>query len=248
MRTWLKIFLALMVIAAIAPSASAFPDDQAKSVFAQAIKAYHAANYADAIKLNESILAQGFYSSAVYYNIGNAHYKLGHLGSAILYYLRAQALEPRDSDVKANLSFARSLVENYAPWPTNPLFAPLERSFTDQELLWSGFVVFALTGIFLLAGLYSGTRRKRLVLGVVIGCGLGLYIIGSGVARAHRSAMSVCIKKVDARFEPSAQATVYFKVPEGTEVRILRSKEGWAKVERSDNKIGWVPESSVERM
>ncbi len=249
MKTLMRFFLTVICLAALSPLAMAFSQTEAKATFAEAVKAYHAVHYADAVKLNESILAQGLSSPAVYYNLGNAQFKLGHLGMAILNYMRAQVLAPRDSDIKANLSFSRSMVANYLPWSSNPLFAPPQQFFSNRELLWVGFGVFALTGAFLLAGLYSGMQRKRLVLGVLSGIALTAYILGAGIAQTvYRSQLGVCVQKADARFEPSGQATVYFKIPEGTEVKVLRVKEGWAKVERSDNKIGWVPLSSVERM
>ncbi len=249
MKALLKVIFAAMILSLTSSLALALSDDQAQLKFTNAVKAYHDAQYVEAVKLNESILMQGLFSPELYYNLGNAHFKLRHLGAAIVNYLRAHRLEPRDSDVKSNLSFARSMVDNYLPWPSNPLFTPVQQVFSNRELLWVGFWSVALTGAFLLGGLYGGMRRKRLVLGVVLGIILSAYMAGAGIVRTlHQSGMSVCVQKVDARFEPNLQATVYFKIPEGTEVKVLRIKEEWAKVQRSDNKIGWVPLSSVERM
>ncbi|MFH0754829.1 MAG: SH3 domain-containing protein [Candidatus Omnitrophota bacterium] len=245
----LQLLIALMIMAGICPLAAGAIDQSPDAAFSQAVKAYHASKYDEAVKWNESILSQGYYSPALYYNLGNAYYKEQHLGKSILNYLRAQSLKPRDSDVRSNLSFARSMVENYAPWPSNPLLAPLQQFWATRELLWMGFLAFVLTGSFFLYGLYSGMRRKRLLTGVVLGIALIIYIVAAGVVLiAYRSGMGVCIQKVDARFEPNSQATVYFKIPEGVELKALRSKDDWVKVQRSDGKIGWVPVSAMERM
>ena len=64
----------------------------------------------------------------------------------------------------------------------------------------------------------------------------------------NRSGGGVCIEKAEARFEPSPQATTHFKISEGAEVKVLREKDGWYKVERSDGKIGWVAVAVVERI
>ncbi|MCM8787610.1 MAG: SH3 domain-containing protein, partial [Candidatus Omnitrophica bacterium] len=43
-----------------------------------------------------------------------------------------------------------------------------------------------------------------------------------------------------AKFEPFQAATNYFSLYEGMKVRIISEKEGWFKIKRQDNKIGWV--------
>ena len=44
------------------------------------------------------------------FNWGNALFKSGQLGRAIAVYRRAEALSPRDPDLRANLQFARNSV------------------------------------------------------------------------------------------------------------------------------------------
>ena len=41
------------------------------------------------------------------YNLGNAHYRLGKVGYAILYYEKALKLSPNDEDVMHNLALAK---------------------------------------------------------------------------------------------------------------------------------------------
>ena len=69
---------------------------------------YEAGQYSEAAAIYETILASGLHHSSVYYNLGNAYFKQGDLGRAILNYRRAQRLDPRDADVTANLSIART--------------------------------------------------------------------------------------------------------------------------------------------
>ncbi len=47
-------------------------------------------------------------TAALFYNLGNAYYKQGDHGRAILNYRRAQQLAPRDPDIEANLALARA--------------------------------------------------------------------------------------------------------------------------------------------
>lgn len=250
MKLWrmLLIFLVVMFMGLSVARADA-GRAEAEKFFINAVKAYHEAHYADAVALNEAILAQGFSSPAVYYNLGNAAFKSRRIGKAILNYLRARSLAPRDSDIRANLSFARTMVENYAPVRSVSAFAPLERFFSGNELQWLALTLLALTGIFFLGSLYAGFPQKRVVQGTVLLVLVTGYFSAASFAHTlDQIGASVCVDKAEARFEPNAQATLYFNVPEGTEVRIRREKDGWAKIERSDGKSGWIMSALAEKI
>ena len=44
-----------------------------------------------------------------HYNLGNACFKAGRLGEAVLWYERALRLAPRDADIRANLHYVEQL-------------------------------------------------------------------------------------------------------------------------------------------
>jgi len=244
-----KVFLVAIFIVGLSSLSWAQDQKEALSLFAEAVKAYHGAQYSEAVDLNEALLSKGYASSAVYYNLGNAYLKSGRLGRSIVNYLRASRLTPRDSDLRANLSFARAQVENYNSWPRHSIFILPQKFWSEEELRWIAFISFVVAGTFFLAALYLGIRRKRVTLGTGLLGVMALYLVGAVISQTvDRAGQAVCIERVEARFEPSAQATAYFKVPEGTEVKVLREKERWFKVQRADGKVGWVPLKSVERI
>ena len=61
----------------------------------------------------------GLSSPALDYNIGNAHFRLGELGSAILHYERARRAAPGDENIRANLVLAAvlSTADDIIPLP-----------------------------------------------------------------------------------------------------------------------------------
>ncbi|NJN94350.1 MAG: tetratricopeptide repeat protein [Anaerolineales bacterium] len=79
---------------------------------------YEAGDYAEASAIYEAILDSGLSHSSVYYNLGNAYFKQGDLGRAILNYRRAQSLDPRDGDIAVNLSIARAQTVDKLEAPT----------------------------------------------------------------------------------------------------------------------------------
>ena len=59
--------------------------------------------YEDAIQTYESILALGYQSGELFYNLGNAYYRNDNLGQAIWAYSKAQYILPRNINIKHNL-------------------------------------------------------------------------------------------------------------------------------------------------
>ena len=64
--------------------------------------------YQQAIAGYEQLVAAGIHNAKLYYNLGNAYFRLNDLGHAILHYRRGLRLEPGNRQLQANLSYARS--------------------------------------------------------------------------------------------------------------------------------------------
>ena len=79
----------------------------AESPFEKSVQLYQNGKFEDAAKSLEGILKQNKESAAVYYNLGNAYYKLNQKGRAVWAYERALRLDPRDSDIRANLDLMK---------------------------------------------------------------------------------------------------------------------------------------------
>ena len=76
----------------------------------RAAAVYNAQRYADAVALYDSIeVAQGV-SPELYYNRGNAYYKMGKYAPAILNYERALLLSPGNPDIKYNLALVNTKI------------------------------------------------------------------------------------------------------------------------------------------
>jgi len=93
--------LLLFVATASCVMAAALPTKQ------QADSAYAKKNYREATTLYEAVLKGGV-SATVYYNLGNAYYRLNDLPKAVLNYERALKYEPAFSDARYNLDVCRS--------------------------------------------------------------------------------------------------------------------------------------------
>ena len=76
----------------------------------QADSAYMNEDYTAAIKLYEEAASEEGVSTDLYYNIGNAYYRNGQNGKAILYYSRALKLDPTNEDAMTNLDFVKTKI------------------------------------------------------------------------------------------------------------------------------------------
>lgn len=72
--------------------------------------AYMSDNFKEAIDLYEQAIRDNGSSSLIYYNLGNAYYRNGNFGKAILNYERALKLDPSNEDAKTNLNFVNGKI------------------------------------------------------------------------------------------------------------------------------------------
>jgi tetratricopeptide (TPR) repeat protein len=87
------------------------------SVFAQSIEntfkqgntLYNNEQYTEALNHYQKVLDEGMHSANLYFNMGNAHYKLNHIAESIYYFEKALLLDPNNDEVKNNLAFAQKM-------------------------------------------------------------------------------------------------------------------------------------------
>jgi tetratricopeptide (TPR) repeat protein len=252
-----KIALVLLFIA-ILPAGMPFAENAAKDsseLFRQANIFYEARDYAKAIESYVSILDSGVESGNLYYNIGNSFFKLGKLGYAILCYDRAARLKPRDSDIRSNLEYARSLVDDpgYGTLQADTLSRVILLPFRAFNLGLLTLVVAALyimTAILLVVTILYRLlgRRLRYVTAAFV-----IIFVYSLAAFGLRYRDEVILKhgiiiqaNVEAKYEPIDKSTTYYKLNEGCEVIILKSANDWRKIKRADGKKAWVRKDAVE--
>ena len=94
----------------------------------QANESYHEKDYPSAAKIFEDLIAQGQHNGYLYYNLGNTYMRLGKTGHAILNYLYAKTLLPRNENLDANLRYAIS--------QTTDQLHPPQSGFLSGTLFW----------------------------------------------------------------------------------------------------------------
>lgn len=219
---------------------------------------YEAGKYAEAAAIYEAIVDSGLRNNIVYYNLGNAYFKQGDLGRAILNYRRAHLLAPRDPDITANLSVARAQTTDKLEAPSEGAWANvvqlMEEWLTLREatlvalMLWLGICILMIVAI-----LKPLWRRWLWIAGAVLAFFLviGLFSITNRTYAAENTPSAVMVaKEVDVTSGPggAGQYLVEFNLHAGAEVRVLESRSGWQRITLPGDLQGWVPAEAVEQV
>src|SRR5437016_12909760 len=93
---------------------------QADVEFAKANQEYAQGHFKEAISGYETLVRAGQWSANVFYDLGNAYFRTGDFGRAILNYERALALERHHPEATANLQIARDEAHALEIQPSGP--------------------------------------------------------------------------------------------------------------------------------
>jgi tetratricopeptide (TPR) repeat protein len=217
------------------------------AAFEAANKLYEQGKFTEAASAYEKQLESGQASTALYFNLGNAWFKAGQVGRAIVAYHNAQAISPRDPDVLANLQFARNQVSGPTGTPS-----AWERWLGRLSLNeWTGLAAGSLWLCFLLLILQQWRPALKPALrNPLIGAGLIVVTLCSffGAAlyqnRVARPAV-VIIREAALRHAPIEESPAATTVHDGAELRILDRKDDWLQVRTDALHIGWVRRDQV---
>lgn len=253
----MKVRLVVLLLAlAVIFAGSAFCNqlNQAELLFYQGNTHYSEEKFDQAIADYEGALTLGLESGPLYYNLGNAYFKAGSLGKAILNYLRAQRLMPADADLKSNLRYAQSLIKGgrvlaERNWLTRMFFKAAGSFSLNKITLLSAAFYSVLSALLILMILVKALRKifvyTALPLLIALMFCLSLFLIQFYQTIVYKAAV-VIAESADFKFEPFDDATTFFTLNEGENVIAGTAKGEWIKARRLDGKQGWVKQSDIE--
>lgn len=231
---------------------------QNEQLFEQANTQYGEGNYEEAIELYEQILENGEASVAVYYNLGNAHYKLNNVAPSIYYFEKALQLDPKDPDVNNNIALARQRTLDEISENEETGFSKIIKDVvsTFSVNTWAkiaiGFsVLFA--AFFLAYYFNTRPRAKRLffagaVVVFLLGAGSIFFAMKQREIQLNNQFAIIYVEEAGVRDEPSMREETAFSLHEGTKARVLENYQGWVKIELADGTQGWVEDKSLKKL
>ncbi len=229
---------------------------QNAALFEQGKEQYKAQNYQEAISTWKKIIDNGQHSAEVYFNLGNAYYKLNKIGPAIYFYEKALQLNPADKDIKTNLQFAQNArVDVIEPLPKT-LFQKWYNTLSSI-LTFDGWAVasvvfsFAFSLLFLLYYFSFSEGKKRLFflssmlfLFLFTGSFLLAFLTYSDSQNNHPAI--VFTESTQVKTEPNMGSETAFTLHEGTKIQLLEEEDNWARIQIENGKEGWIPLEDVK--
>jgi tetratricopeptide (TPR) repeat protein len=215
--------------------------------FDAANQLYEAKKFDEAKKAYDQLVRTGPCSANLYYNRGNAQWKLGNGGAAIADYERALALEPSHPQARANLDFARDQTgakTAQQQWWERALGA-VDASAASVLLSVCGW-----TALFCLAiALLTPQARTGAVMTLAICLLAGGYSAGClWEANTQSTKAIVVAKSAQAREAPADVAPIADVLPAGSEVLAPEVRGPWTYCTLPDGNRAWVPSDALEKV
>jgi hypothetical protein len=184
----------------------------------------------------------------IYYNIGNAYFRLNDLGMAILNYKKAELYIPDDQNLKHNLKYARSKrTDNIAEKQKTKILKILffwHYDLSSRIRLMIFMSMFAGLWLFACVRLFTeSVILKRLIVFSAIGSALmaGSIIVEELSLKRSRPGVIISSAVVPRKgngetYQPS------FKEPlhSGTEFTLIEKREDWFFIELRDSRKCWI--------
>jgi tetratricopeptide (TPR) repeat protein len=223
---------------------------QSDAEFAKANQDYAQGHFNEAISGYEALVRAGQWSANLFYDLGNAYFRTGDFGHAILNYGRALALERHHPEATANLQIARDEARALEMQPSLPerylRFASINQySIAAAVAFW--------LGVFCIVRLLFARRRSaaRIILSVFL-----LFVFAVGTLAIYeldhgskgRGLAIVTGKEVHARLATADTANSVLALPPGSEVKILSTRGDWVYAVLPNSLRGWIPAKSAEQV
>lgn len=212
---------------------------------------FAAGKYAEAASAYERLMETSGPTATRLFNLGNARFRLGENGPAILAYERAALLAPRDPDIRANLKLARQTSASYQDPDTHTWWDSVLQGCSLHEWSWITAAGAALLGIISLTWGIAGISRPWIKRAVIAGVVLGTAAASlGGVALWNRRGETargiVTAANATLRLSPFAEAGSAGSPGTGRTVQLGERTNGWVYVTvHGANLNGWLPDKDV---
>lgn len=254
MRSTINLKLLILLLPILFSNGSCFAAEtpSADELYFEANRDYNEGRYQKAIDGYLRLVGSGYVNGHLHYNLGNAYFRSGQLGRAILSYKRAQLLIPRDADLNFNLRHALDQTQD----AISPSQNFLKQAFfwlddvTLRELLWGFAVINIMFWCLLALRLFVHPEWTYyffivlLIFWLVGGASLGVK--WHQLNTDPRSV--ILVEETDVLAGPDSGDTVLFKLHEGAVIQQERTEDGWSLIRMSDGKRGWVKAADIEKV
>ncbi len=232
-----------------------FAQSSVEEVMKRANEFYVNGQFEEAIKTYNSLIDQNYEGTSLFYNLGNAYYRIGKIGFAILYYEKALKLSPDDEDVLHNLKIAqmnvKDKIESLPPFFLFRIWESILETFSVNGWTILSYVLFTLflfaLGYYFFAKNIAQQRTafySSIFVFIVFLISVSLLIVKLNQESKLKYGV-VLNPSLTARSSPDPQGRDAFVIHEGLKVKVEDNVDQWIKIRLEDGKVGWVEKESI---
>jgi tetratricopeptide (TPR) repeat protein len=206
-------------------------------------------NFTTAIENYIQILDQGNNHPDLYYNIGNAYYRLNQIGNAVWAYEKGLQVAPRDKDLQFNLSLANARVRDRIAIPETMLlleqYRALKKSTTLVDIVLIASAILMLGAfVYFLKKYYrwQSIWISRLIITLFI-TSLFVHLVALDKYYEISDTKEVIIVQSEIEIFSAPfdrRETVLFRLHEGVKAEITQEQQDWIEIILIDGKKGWI--------
>lgn len=229
-----------------------------EQAFEQGNEQYAKGSYKAAASSYQKVVNAGYYSSDLYYNLGNAYYKQQQYAKAILSYERALKYAPSNSKIKNNLEMAkmhtRDKIEAVPAFFLTEWGLAIRNIFSANGWAWMSVVAFVLCGLFFLVYRFLGSLLVKKVTFTLSSLFLLVFFFSVWNASVkteelkNPNAAIIMAPSAVVKSSPDQNGKDLFVLHDGAKVTFTSTLpvSGWREVRIADGKVGWVESNTFE--
>jgi len=252
MRTSSKILLAILAL-----SIAVLSQTSGISLYQEGNSAYSDGEYQIAVDSYEKAIQSGVNDHRVYYNLGNAYFKMGNIGEAILNYNRARTIKPRNKDILYNLKYAREFTKDkiediYSSGFLGIIYQGIEK-ISYYEIMAILLITSLLGTIAVIVFLFTKNNLRKWCAGLSIAFwAIFLIVLVPYYLKSNHiweNNLGVVIaSKADLRSAPTTNAEIQYSVHAGTEIAVLERRSDYVRVKLRNGGEGWMQSHKMEEV
>lgn len=225
-----------------------------EQLFEHSVSLYQRGLFDSAATSFLTLAGSGIDDYRVWYNLGNAHFKAGRIGGALVAYQRGLRRAPRDADLMANFRYVRLFAADKID-PVGVFF--LERwwqsvvgRISSGEARWLAGLMMWIAAFLTILRMRPGVRTQ--ISSWTVGVVWLVWLTATGlVVETHvrdevRMDGAVTVVKTDVRRGPGDGYTLQFVGHDGLFGTVERSESGWHLVRFPNGLKGWLATEDFE--
>lgn len=225
-----------------------------------AIKAYNEGDFRETIEILEKEkkeqLEKGVESAQLYYNLGNAYFRVNDLAHARLNYEKALLLDPGDRDTRHNIDYLSTKIEDKIlvadTFFLSTWFRAVQNLFASDTWAVISVVSFIILIVCLAAFFFTRqifVKKTSFYIGIVA----FLIVIFANVFSyrqknkiEQRDTAVIMAGSASIVSSPDINSKELFILHSGTKVYITKEDRNWLEIEVDNGSVGWVQREKIE--